>query len=58
MEVSYFAVSMFLYTVSWRYKWDYLYGSKDILCYIKFYIINTMIPRLYLRYKQGPDLKL
>ena len=33
---------LFLYSVSWRYKSDYLHASKDILFYIMFYIINTM----------------
>ena len=33
---------LFLYTVSRRYKRDYLHASIDILFYIMFYIINTM----------------
>ena len=44
---------------------DYFHSSIDILFYIMFYIINTMkkylvsfIPRLYSRYKKGPDLNL
>ena len=37
-----FLMELFLYTVSWRYKRDYLYASIDILFYIMFYIINTM----------------
>ena len=32
----------YLYTVSCRYKRDYLHASIDILFYIMFYIINTM----------------
>ena len=37
-----FSFLLFLYTVSWRYKIDYLHASIDILFYIMFYIINTM----------------
>ena len=37
-----FLVQLFLYTVTWRYKRDYLYASIDILFYIMFYIINAM----------------
>ena len=33
---------LFFYTVSWRYKRDYLHSSMDISFYIMFYIINTM----------------
>ena len=34
---------LFLCTVSWRYKRDYLHPSKDIhMFYIMFYIINMM----------------
>ena len=55
---------LFLYTVSWRYKRDYLHTNIDILLYIMFCTINTMkdinsfVPRSYLRYKKGPDLNL
>ena len=55
---------LFLYTVSWRYKRDYLHANIDILLYIMFCTINTMkdinslVPRSYLRYKKGPDLNL
>ena len=40
--ISIFSFLLFLYTVSWRYKRDYLYASTDILFYIIFYIINTV----------------
>ena len=40
--ISTFSFLLFLYTVSWRYKRDYLHASIDILFYIMFYIINTM----------------
>ena len=35
-------LNLFLYTVSERYKRDYLHASIDILFYIMFYSINTM----------------
>ena len=37
-----FSFLLFLYTVSWEYKRDYLHASIDILFYIMFFIINTM----------------
>ena len=37
-----FSFLLFLYTVSWAYKRDYLHASIDIWFYIMFYIINTM----------------
>ena len=37
-----FLMCLFLCTVSWRDKRDYLYANVDILFYIMFYIINTM----------------
>ena len=40
--ISTFSFLLFLYTISWRYKTDYLHGSIDILFYIMFYIINRM----------------
>ena len=40
--ISTFSFLLFLYTVSWKYKWDYLHASIDILFYIVFYIINMM----------------
>ena len=39
--ISTFSFLLFLYTVSWRYKRDYLHASIDILFYIMFFIINT-----------------
>ena len=48
LEVSYFAIctmllmELFLYTVSLRYKRDYLCARIDILFYIMLYILNTM----------------
>ena len=32
---------LFLYTVSWRYKRDYIHASIDILFYIMFYTIKV-----------------
>ena len=40
--ISTFSFLLFFYTVSWRYKRDYLHSSMDISFYIMFYIINTM----------------
>ena len=40
--ISTFSFLLFLYTVSWRYKRDYLHASIDILFYIMFYVINMM----------------
>ena len=37
-----FLMQLFLYTVSWRHKRDYLFARIDILFYIMFYIINTI----------------
>ena len=35
-------MQLFLYTVSWRSKKDYLHASTDILFYIMFYITDKM----------------
>ena len=40
--ISTFSFLLFLYTVSWRYKRDYLHARIDILLCIILYIINTM----------------
>ena len=40
--ISTFSFLLLLYTVSWKYKRDYLHASIDILIYIMFYIINMM----------------
>ena len=52
-----FSFLLFLYTVSWRYKRDYLHVSIDILFYIVFYIINMIkkhffMPPSYIQYKK------
>ena len=52
-----FSFLLFLYTVSWRYKRDYLHVSIDILFYIVFYIINMikkhfLMPPSYIQYKK------
>ena len=51
---------LFLYTVSWRYKKDYLHASIDILFYIRKIEerLESFIPRSHLRYKKGSGLKL
>ena len=61
-----FLIQLFSYTVSWRYKRDYLCASIDILFYIMSYITNTMKKHYILLYhvptydihKKGPDLNL
>ena len=40
--VSVFSFLLFLCTVLWRYKRDYLHVSRDNLFYIMFYVINMM----------------
>ena len=40
--ISTFSFLLFLYTISWRYKRDYLHARIDILLCIILYIINTM----------------
>ena len=40
--ISTFSFLLFLYTISWRYKKDYLHARIDILLCIILYIINTM----------------
>ena len=37
-----FSFLLFLYTVLWKYKRDYLHASTCILFYIIFFIMNTM----------------
>ena len=37
-----FSFLLFLYTVLWKYKRDYLHASTYILFYIIFFIMNTM----------------
>ena len=54
-----FSFLLFLYTVSWRYKRDYLHASIGISFYRMFYVTNTMkkqtiVPCLYMQYKKGP----
>ena len=66
--ISTYSFLLFLYTVSQRYKRDYLHASTDILFYIKFYNINMMkkhqiiIPcyntKRPLTKHKGPDLSL
>ena len=61
--ISTFSFLLFLYTVSWKYKSDYLHASIDILFYIMLHIINTTMKQSsiwcsYFRYKKGPDLNL
>ena len=61
--ISTFSFSLILYTVSWRYKRDYLNISIDILFNIMFYIHDEETPYSfillsYLRSKKGPNLKL
>ena len=65
--ISTYSFLLFLYTVSQRYKRDYLHASTDILFYIKFYNINTMKKQIIipcyntkrpLTKHKGPDLSL
>ena len=40
--ISTFSLFLFLYSVSWKYKRDYIHASIDILFEIMFYITNMM----------------
>ena len=43
--ISTLSLLLILYTVSWRYKRDYLHTGIDVLFYVMFCIINTMKKR-------------
>ena len=43
--ISTLSLLLILYTVSWKYKRDYLHAGIDILFYVMFCIINTMKKR-------------
>ena len=43
--ISTLSLLLILYTVSWRYKRDYLHAGIDVLFYVMFCIINTMKKR-------------
>ena len=49
---------LLLHTASWRYKRDYHHTSIDILFYIMFYIIKTLLYHVRSCNKIGPDLNL
>ena len=40
--ISTFSLFLFLYSVSWKYKRDYIHASIDILFKIMFYVTNMM----------------
>ena len=53
--ISTFSFLLFLYTVSWRYKRDYLHASIDVF-FISCSILSTWWRNI--RLKKGPDLNL
>ena len=48
---------MFLYTVLWRYKRDYLHTGIEFLFYIMLYVISTMKKQTLLYHVRNCDIK-